>query len=498
MQDNDILELQGQAEPLIPPRPVPPAALSRSGSWRTYAVCLGALDSVSLVLGLMLAYWLRFRDLGLMATGSRTSYLVAATLVLPAWLVMLLLGGAYERRCLGAGTDEYRRVFDAALRFLALIAVVALVFELELARGFVALAVTAVTVLTLVFRYLLRQALHHMRNRGHFTKRVLVVGSELAAAELLAQLAASGYAGLSVVAACLTDRIPTLDAGGQQVPVLGDVSQVVHAVVMSQADVIAIADADTLSSGALRRLAWQLEGTGVELMVAPAVTDIAGPRISIRPVSGLPLLLVEEPELNGLRRVAKGTFDRVVSATALVVSLPLLLLIAASVRLTTKGPALFKQVRVGIGGRHFVMWKFRTMSVDAEQRLGGLAHLNEHDGVLFKIREDPRITPVGRILRRWSLDELPQLWNVLWGDMSIVGPRPPLPSEVERYSDNVRRRLLVKPGLTGLWQVSGRAGLPWEEAVRLDLYYVENWSLSMDAMVIAKTVAAVLRRQGAC
>ena len=498
MQDNDILELQGQTEPLVQPRPAPPAALSRSASWRTYTVCLGVLDSLSLVLGLVLAQWLRFGDFGVMATGSRTSYLVAAALVLPAWLAMLLLGGAYERRRLGAGTDEYRRVFDAAVRFLALIAVVVLVFDVEVARGFVAFAVPAVTVLALAFRYLLRQALHHLRGRGHFTKRVLVVGSELSSAELLAQLSVNGYAGLNVVAACLTDRIPTLDAGGQQVPVLGDVSQVVHAVVMSQADVIAIADADTLSSGALRRLAWQLEGTGVELMVAPAVTDIAGPRISIRPVSGLPLLLVEEPELNGLRRVAKGTFDRLVSATVLVLSMPLLLLVAASVRLTTRGPAFFKQVRVGIGGRHFVMWKFRTMATDAEQRLGDLSHLNEHDGVLFKIRDDPRITPLGRILRRWSLDELPQLWNVLWGDMSIVGPRPPLPSEVERYSDDVRRRLLVKPGLTGLWQVSGRAGLPWEEAVRLDLYYVENWSLSMDAMVIAKTVAAVLRRQGAC
>jgi len=138
------------------------------------------------------------------------------------------------------------------------------------------------------------------------------------------------------------------------------------------------------------------------------------------------------------------------------------------------------------------------MAVDAEDRLADLAHLNEHDGLLFKMVDDPRTTPLGRILRRWSIDELPQLWNVLRGEMSIVGPRPPLPSEVERYDSKVRRRLLVKPGLTGLWQVSGRARLPWDEAVRLDLYYVENWSPSLDAVILAKTLVAVVRRQGAC
>lgn len=498
MRNNDTLELAGDAASLIPTPSAPSRAATGSGSWRSYTVCLAMLDSLSLVLGLVLAQWVRFGDLAVLVAGSRTSYMVATALVVPAWVGTLALGGAYERRCLGAGTDEYRRVFDSALRFLAVIAILALVFNVALARGFVAIAVPAATVLTLALRYVLRQVLHHMRGRGHFTKRVLVLGSQPAAAQLLTQLSASGYAGLTVVGACLTDNVSDLAAGEERIPVLGHPSQCVQAVVRSQADLIAIADGDTLSSGALRRLAWQLEGTGVELMVAPEVTDIAGPRISIRPVSGLPLLSVEEPELKGVKRVAKGAFDRLLSAVALVLLLPLLVVIAAAVRLTSRGPAFFKQVRVGIGGRHFVMWKFRTMVTGAEQRLDDLAHLNEHDGVLFKIRDDPRITPVGRFLRRWSLDELPQLWNVLWGDMSIVGPRPPLPSEVERYEDHVRHRLLVKPGLTGLWQVSGRAGVPWDEAVRLDLYYVENWSLSMDAMVIAKTVAAVIRRQGAC
>ena len=215
-------------------------------------------------------------------------------------------------------------------------------------------------------------------------------------------------------------------------------------------------------------------------------------------MSDIPLLLVQEPEMKGRKRVAKAAFDRLLAVVCLVAFLPFMLLIGLVVRVTSRGPALFRQVRVGLGGRHFVIWKFRTMAVDAEARLNDLMHLNEHDGVLFKIADDPRTTRVGRFLRRWSLDEIPQLWNVIRGDMSIVGPRPPLPSEVERYEHHVQRRLLVKPGLTGLWQVDGRAGVPWEEAVRLDLYYVENWSLSMDAAIIAKTVTAVLRRHGAC
>ncbi len=296
----------------------------------------------------------------------------------------------------------------------------------------------------------------------------------------------------------MADKIAALDVDGEAIPVLGEPGDALEAVVAAQADVIAIADTNSLTNGSLRRLAWQLEGTGVDLMVAPSLTDVAGPNISIRTLSAIPLLLVEEPELKGRKRLAKEVFDRITALGVLLALTPVLLAIAAVVRLTSRGPALFRQVRVGLGGRHFVIWKFRTMRVGSEDRLDDVLHLNEQDGVLFKIRDDPRITPVGRFLRRWSLDELPQFWNVTRGDMSIVGPRPPLPGEVERYDNHVRRRLLVKPGLTGLWQVGGRAGLPWDEAVRLDLYYVENWSLSMDATIIAKTLTAVLRCRGAC
>jgi exopolysaccharide biosynthesis polyprenyl glycosylphosphotransferase len=248
----------------------------------------------------------------------------------------------------------------------------------------------------------------------------------------------------------------------------------------------------------LRRLSWELEGTGVSLLVAPGLTDVAGPRIHIRPLgTRLPLLHVEEPEFTGARKVLKEAQDRVIAAVATLFLAPLMLSLAVLIRVDSRGPALFRQVRVGKNGEEFCVYKFRSMHVDAEERLAALAELNESDGVLFKMRNDPRVTRVGRLLRRYSLDELPQLLNVILGDMALVGPRPPLPREVANYASDVHRRLLVKPGITGLWQVSGRSDLSWEDSVRLDLYYVENWSLALDLQILWKTFSAVLASRGA-
>jgi exopolysaccharide biosynthesis polyprenyl glycosylphosphotransferase len=252
-----------------------------------------------------------------------------------------------------------------------------------------------------------------------------------------------------------------------------------------------------LDGHALRRLAWRLERDEVDLIVASALVDVAGDRTTIRPVDGLPMLHVEHPRLGGAARVVKEIVDRVGAASLIVLMSPLLLTLAVCIRRESPGPVLFRQVRVGRDGQQFLMYKFRSMRLDAEARLAEIQHLNEYDGVLFKVRNDPRVTPVGRWLRRLSLDELPQLFNVLRGHMSLVGPRPPLPEEVAAYPDDVRRRLAVKPGMTGLWQVSGRSDLPWEEAVRLDLRYVENWSLSLDLVIMMRTVSAVTRSSGA-
>jgi exopolysaccharide biosynthesis polyprenyl glycosylphosphotransferase len=231
--------------------------------------------------------------------------------------------------------------------------------------------------------------------------------------------------------------------------------------------------------------------------VAPGLIEVAGPRLHIRPFEGLPLLSVEQPRFEGWSRVVKGVADRTVAALALLVLSPLLLAIALAVGVSSPGPVLYRQERVGINGRSFTMLKFRSMVQDADRQVDALRDDNISDGLLFKLRSDPRVTPVGRWLRRLSLDELPQLFNILGGSMSLVGPRPPLPSEVARYDSSVSRRLLVKPGLTGLWQVSGRSDLPWEEAVRLDLRYVENWSLALDLLILWKTARAVLSRSGA-
>jgi len=281
------------------------------------------------------------------------------------------------------------------------------------------------------------------------------------------------------------------------VPVEGDLHDVVEVVRRHGADAVAVTSASETAAVYLRSLSWQLEGSGIELLVSPGLIEVAGPRLHIRPFVGLPLLAIEEPVFTGWRRLLKGAMDRLCAALAILAIAPVMLAIAIAVRLSDGGPVLYRQVRVGVHGRHYTMYKFRSMVADADTQRDALLEHNEGSGLLFKMRQDPRVTPIGRWLRRFSLDELPQLFNVLTGSMSLVGPRPPLPQEVERYDTSIRRRLLVKPGLTGLWQISGRSELSWEESVRLDLRYVENWSLALDLLILWKTAAAVVRSRGA-
>jgi exopolysaccharide biosynthesis polyprenyl glycosylphosphotransferase len=279
--------------------------------------------------------------------------------------------------------------------------------------------------------------------------------------------------------------------------VLGTLDSLPRILTDAQADSVAVTASSSITGDALRRLGWELEGTGVDLVVAPALADVAGPRISIRPVAGLPLLHVEEPEIAGFWPLLRTATYWVMALLLVIVLSPVLVGIAVWIAVDSRGPVLFRQTRAGTGGRPFTVYKFRTMAVDAESRLEELRALNESDGLLFKMRRDPRVTRSGRFLRKYSLDELPQLMNVLRGNMALVGPRPPLPSEVEAYGADVRRRLMVRPGITGLWQVSGRSDLTWEESVRLDLYYVENWSPALDISILWKTLFAVLRGGGA-
>lgn len=462
---------------------------------RRYIRGLVVADAGALVLAGLLAVWLRFGDSDSQLQG--VSYYSVALLLGLGWMAVIAMSRCYEPRFVGSGTEEYKRITNASVRLVAVVALVSFAFKLNVARGFVAVVLPLGLALLLLGRYAARMLLYRARRAGRCSHRVLAVGAQSHVEDLVRQLRREPLAGLQVVGACLAGRSGPIEVDGQVVPVVGSLSTIAAAMAQVQADTVAVAASPGINAEALRRLSYELEGTGVDLLVAPALTNVAGTRISIRPVAGLPLLHVDEPELTGGRKLLKGAFDRSVALLLLVLLLPLLVAISVVVRATSRGPVLFKQVRVGRDGGLFRVWKFRSMYADAEQRRTALETLNEHDGVLFKMRNDPRITPVGQFLRRYSLDELPQLVNVLRGQMSLVGPRPPLPSEVERYQGFARRRLLVKPGLTGLWQVSGRSNLSWEDTVRLDLHYVENWSLGLDLLVLAKTLKAVVRGSGA-
>jgi exopolysaccharide biosynthesis polyprenyl glycosylphosphotransferase len=412
----------------------------------------------------------------------------------PAWVAALAMGRTYEHRFIGNGSDEYKRLFHTSVVFLAVVGTLAYAFNVELTRGVVVVGLPTAMVLSLIVHWGARQILHSLRRNGRCMQRVVVVGLERSVAELIQTMRREPHAGLEIAAVCI-DR-PRSDTV-EDVPVMGDSDHVLEVLAEVGADTVAVTAWSDVSQNDLRRLSWDLEGSGVTLLVAPRLTDISGPRIHIRPVAGLPLLNVEEPEFTGVRRIVKGGMDRMLALMAIVVLAPLLIAISLAIGLTSRGPVLFRQIRVGRHGKPFVIHKFRTMRLDAEEQRADIEHLNDSDGTLFKMRADPRITPVGRHLRRFSLDELPQFIDVLLGRMSLVGPRPPLPTEVDRYASLVRRRLVVKPGITGLWQVSGRSDLSWDESVRLDLLYVENWSLALDLAIMLKTILAVLRRRGA-
>jgi exopolysaccharide biosynthesis polyprenyl glycosylphosphotransferase len=321
------------------------------------------------------------------------------------------------------------------------------------------------------------------------------VGHELAVADLVTELGRDGYHGLNVVGACVVQPGELDELAG--VPVYGGLDDITAAVKAFGADTVAVTACPEMNGIRLRGLAWELEKTGTDLCVSPALLDVAGPRTTIRPTAGLTLLHVDHPQLTGIRLVIKDLFDRCAAAAALVMLAPVMALLAISIRLHDGGPALFTQVRIGKDGREFLIYKFRTMVVDAEKQQAELLTINDSDGVLFKLRKDPRVTAVGAYLRRWSMDELPQLFNVFLGDMSLVGPRPAVPDEVAKYAEHVRRRLVVKPGLTGLWQVNGRSDLSWDESVRLDLRYAENWSFALDLQILWKTISALVKGAGA-
>jgi exopolysaccharide biosynthesis polyprenyl glycosylphosphotransferase len=467
------------------------APLPGAARWeRQFVISLLSLDILVVAVAVGGGMFLRFNEISSMSLRSATFGFVLG----PIWLALLAISGAYERERVNLGAEQVKAIFEASVRMAAAVAFLSYLTKSEVSRGFYLLALPGGFLLLVAARVALRSVLHRARRRGNCIHRVLAVGQISDIEHLVEQLAGRDHHGLRVVGACaITGDVREING----VPVLGVPSDARRAAAEISADTVAITSSGVLGRAGLRRLAWQLEGSDTNLLLTPELTDVAGPRVNVRPVGDLSLLQVTEPKFSGASRFFKSAFDRCMAAMALLVLTPVILIIAVLVKLDSRGSVFFRQTRSGLAGTPFPLYKFRSMVATAEDLLIDLTDQNEGSGTLFKIRRDPRITRVGRVLRRFSLDELPQLWNVVRGHMSLVGPRPPLPSEVEQYAVDTRRRLLVKPGLTGLWQVSGRSDLTWEESVRLDLYYVENWSFVFDIVILARTVVAVAAGRGA-
>lgn len=473
-------------------------------TWRAKQAKLLAIVDAGVVLWAMSgALILRFgtlRGQELISTAGEP-YVAVTVLLAAIWWIMLGLSGSRETTILGYGSEEYKRLLTASFWLFGLVATVSYAFQLDIARGYVALALPAGLASLLVARMLIRSHLRSQRSAGKSISTVLLIGGLYGTEHLARALRSHPMAGYLPIATYLPGTVPGTSVNAEiLLPNLGhepSSEAILAAIKKSCPDAVALSSGVPLAPRVIRELGWALADMQVKMIMAPALTDVAGPRIHTQPVAGLPLIHVSTPNLGNGKRLLKRLFDLAGACFLLAVMSPLLLTVAVIVRLDSTGPVFFAQERVGAGGTHFKMYKFRSMVVDAEAQLDALRSQSEGNGVLFKLKADPRVTRAGRVLRRYSLDELPQLFNVLNGTMSLVGPRPPLPSEVELYQSHVRRRLMVRPGLTGLWQVSGRSLLSWDDTVRLDLYYVENWSLAGDIAILLKTFRAVLARQGA-
>lgn len=421
---------------------------------------------------------------------------VAGPAIVALWMVSILVSGGYATNLFEMGTDEFRRVATASLGAAALVGVGCFVLDYPLSRGFFLVAFALGAFGLLVGRLALRHLVHKARAMGALQHNVIIVGSPAGIDEVASVIMRERRLGYQVLG-CLTPGrgdAPETEAG---IPVLGSSDAVAEMVEASGADIVFFAHGGLTSSTEMRRIAYDLAQQDVHVVVAPSISGVSGDRVRVRPVGGLPLIHLDPPRATDASRWGKRLLDMIGSFSLLLLILPVLVLAAARIKLHDGGPVLFRQVRVGRDGREFPVLKFRTMVVDAEERLAALHAETGYDGGLFKMAEDPRITTPGRWLRRFSVDELPQLLNILRGDMSLVGPRPPLPQEVAQYEGDTSRRLHVRPGLTGLWQVSGRSNLSFDEAIRLDLYYVDNWSMFQDFSILTKTVGAVLRSDGA-
>lgn len=476
---------------------VPPPSSDGMAQIAAYRRRLMVTDLLAIGIAVLLAYLVRFDlDGSARVNGDfEPTYLMVSAALLVVWFCVLSYRGTYDRRIIGIGPAEYHRVWSATWRVFAVVAIAAYLLRMEIGRGYLAIAFPLGLVLLLLGRFIWRQWIHRQRRQGRAQSRVLVVG-HLAKANYIASLMSkNSNAGFGVVGVCVPG--PDVKPEADDVPVLGTLENAARVAMDVRADTVAVVGSDRVTTEAVRQLAWDLEGTGITMAVTVPLRDVAGPRVTMQPVNGLPLVYVDEPTFAGPKYAVKTVFDWISALMLVVVLGPVLLTVGLLVKATSSGPVFYRQERVGLRGGVFSMVKFRSMRVGADSEVELLAERNDGNGALFKLHDDPRVTRIGRVLRRYSLDELPQLFNVLRGEMSLVGPRPPLPGEVAQYENHVHRRLFVKPGVTGLWQVSGRSDLSWDETVRLDLGYAENWTPFGDMLILARTVRVVLSGDGA-
>lgn len=448
---------------------------------------------IAIIAVTLIAFWLIFvRDFSLVwPSGPTLPYAIPLAVIGVLWLLCLEGFESRDRHIVGDGVTEYRRVMSATGFLFAVIVSIAFFLRIEISRLILVLAVPAGLLFLLLGRWTWRQWLRKQQSKGRYVYRAVVVGELIKAAHVVRAMRRAREFGYVIVGAITPDGKP---ASVSDVPVLGRVSETIEAMAAVDADTVILAGSDELDPETMRRLGWSVADRNMNWVVAPALTDVAGPRIHARPVAGLPLVHVDFPRLEGYRRVVKRTFDIVGGALVLIVVSPILLYTAYRIRREGPGPILYRQDRVGRHGDTFSMLKFRSMAVGADDQLKSLLDLQGTGAQPFqKITDDPRITKAGAFMRRHSIDELPQLINVLRGEMSLVGPRPQREEEVKLYNNGTERRLLVKPGMSGLWQVSGRSSLSAEDSIRLDLYYVENWSFAQDIQILFRTFKAVLR-----
>jgi exopolysaccharide biosynthesis polyprenyl glycosylphosphotransferase len=485
-----------------------PAQAQNTGNsrdWRhRYSRWLLLVDSVAIVTAVALAKWLRFGDLlDVQNKQGSWSYFEVSIAIAVGWLAALSINHSRSERIIGSGAEEYRRVWLATISLFGVVAIISMLAKLDIARGYLMIALPVGSFLLVLGRWAARMVVRKRRlKNGGLVTRVLAFGSVGAVGDLAVALAREPWSGYVVVGACIPDAPDRgeIDVPGVGVlPVFGNETRITDAVVATDSHAVAVTATEQLDSRNVKSLSWDLEKVDIDLLVVPSLVDVAGPRLHMRPVAGLPLIHVEKPRYHGAQRFEKRAFDVGFSFCVLLAAFPILFAIATAVKLTSKGPLFYRHHRIGLNGETFEMIKFRTMVVGADTMAQDLAKLNlvASPRDPFKFVNDPRITAIGKYLRKYSLDELPQFINVLKGEMSVVGPRPQVKSEVEAYDAAGRRRLLVRPGITGLWQVSGRSDLSLEDSLRLDLFYVENWSMMADLLITVQTFKAVLRPSGA-